>query len=253
MRTSACKRTRPKEHRRHAPSALIRILLVDSHAVLRAGLRRVLDAQPALAVVGEASTGEEALQKSQVLQPDVVVLELALPGMNGLELIRQLHRQRPAIEILVLTMYARAEYLIQALLAGAAGYVVKLAASQELVTAIQAVHRGQLYLSPEVAPYLAQCQQHDVHQNAPRPAHGSASAPLEILTDREREVLRFIAEGYTTQEIARHLCLSPRTVETYRAHLMRKLGLRRRAELVHYALRWGVLIPESWDIMATTA
>ena len=219
----------------------IQILLADDHAVLRAGLRLLLNAEPDMVVVGEAATGEEALQRAQALKPDVVVMDLTMPGMNGLEATRQLRKLNPETKVLVLTMHANEEYLFQVLQAGGSGYVLKKAADQELVDAIRAVQRGQTFLYPEVAQLLVR----DYLQRAREGAAGPEKARLDVLTEREREVLKYIAAGYTTNEIAEHLVLSPKTVETHRAHIMDKLNLHSRAELVRYALRRGILMPES--------
>lgn len=237
MATQAPRPEAPKD----APPGNIRILLADDHAVLRAGLRLLLNAEPDMTVVGEAATGEEALEKARELQPDVVVMDISMPGMNGLEATRRLRKQCPDTRVLVLTMHANEEYLFQVLQAGGSGYVLKKAADQELVDAIRAVHRGQTFLYPEVAHLLVR----DYLQRVREGTIGPEKARLDVLTEREREVLKYIAEGYTTQEIADKLFLSPKTVETHRAHIMDKLDLHSRAELVRYALRRGILMPES--------
>jgi len=216
----------------------IRILLVDDHAVVRAGLRYLLDAQPDMTVIGEAGSGEEALRLIEELQPDIVLMDISMPGMGGLEATRRIKRQFPTVKVLILTMHANEEYLFQVLQAGGSGYVLKKAADTELIGAIHVVHRGEAFLYPEVTTLLVQ----DYLQ---RVRDGAETGSYEVLTDREREVLRLIAEGYTSQEIADLLVVSLKTVETHRAHIMDKLSLHSRAELVQYALRKGILTPES--------
>lgn len=216
----------------------IRILLVDDHAVVRAGLRYLLDAQPDMTVIGEAGSGEEALRLIEELQPDIVLMDISMPGMGGLEATRRIKRLFPAVKVLILTMHANEEYLFQVLQAGGSGYVLKKAADTELIGAIHVVYRGEAFLYPEVTTLLVQ----DYLQ---RVRDGAETGSYEVLTDREREVLRLIAEGYTSQEIADLLVVSLKTVETHRAHIMDKLSLHSRAELVQYALRKGILTPES--------
>jgi len=215
----------------------IRILLVDDHAVLRAGLRLLLEAQPDMQVVGEAGDGAAAVQRAVELKPDVVLMDISMPGTNGLEAIRQLRRACPDTRILVLTMHANEEYLFQVLQDGGAGYVLKKAADTELIDAIRAVHAGQAFLYPSVTKMLIQ----DYVQRVRR---GEESTSYGVLTEREREVLKLIAEGHTSQEIADILVLSIKTVETHRTHIMQKLNLHSRAELVKYAIRKGILTTE---------
>ena len=213
---------------------VIRILIADDHAVLRSGLRLLLNAQAGLEVVGEAGTGEETVEKALALRPDMLLLDIAMPGMNGLEVARQIRRQAPEVRIIVLTMYDDEAYLRQFLEMGAAGYVLKKAADTELVDAIRAVHRGESFIHPSFMRQLI-----DSYLKQPTPPSGRGAT--EELSPREREVLRLVALGYTSQQISEQLGISANTVETHRAHIMEKLGLRSRAQLVRYALAKGLL------------
>ncbi len=221
-----------------ASEGKITLLIVDDHSILRAGLRLLLNRQPNMEVVGEAGTGEEALGKVKELQPNVVLLDITMPGMSGLEAIRALRKICPSCKVLVLTMHANEEYLFQVLQAGGSGYVLKKAADTELIDAIETVAKGGTFLYPEVVTMLVSDYLHRVKREGARDA-------LDSLTDREREVLRLVAEGYTSSEIAEKLVLSPKTVDAHRSHIMEKLGLHSRAELVKFALRKGILTPEA--------
>lgn len=210
----------------------IRILLVDDHAVLRAGLRLLLDAQTDMQVIGEASDGSEALQLCETLNPDLVLLDLSMPGLGGLDTIPVMRKAAPTARILVLTMHDDESYLKGALRSGASGYVLKKAADSELLSAVRTVLRGELYVHPSLTRALA---------GDLLPPPDQLSDPWASLTDREREVLIGVARGLTAAEIAEKLSLSPKTVETYRARGMEKLGLRSRAALVQYALTHQLL------------
>jgi two-component system response regulator NreC len=210
----------------------IRVLLVDDHALLRAGVCTLLRSEPGLDVVGEAASGEEALQKAAALRPDVVVMDLSMPGMGGLEATRQIVAARLASEVLVLTAHADGEYLMPVLQAGAAGYVTKDTADRELVDAIRVVARGDAFLYPGAARLLAESLR---TERAPR------NELLSRLSEREREVLALTAEGFSSTEIGSRLTLSHKTVDTYRQRMMEKLDLHRRSELVHFALANGLL------------
>ncbi len=212
----------------------IRILIADDHAVIRSGLRLLLDAQADMEVVGEAGTGEETVEKTEALQPDILLLDIAMPGLNGLEAARQVRERVPQVRIIVLTMYDDDAYLRQFLEIGAAGYVLKKAADTELVNAIQAVHRGEPFIYPSLMGQLI-----DSYLKQPSPLR--AREPDEELSSRESEVLRLVALGHTSQQIAEKLCISVNTVETHRAHIIEKLGFRGRAQLVRYALAKGLL------------
>lgn len=209
------------------------ILLVDDHAVLRAGLRLLLDGQPDLCVIGEAEDVRTAVAQATTLQPDLILLDLSLTGSSGLAAIPALRAVAPHSRILVLTMHDDEGYVRQALAAGANGYVLKRAADAELIAAIRAVLRGELYIHPALTRQLLE----NLLPQTP------ALNPWESLSEREREVLLLVARGYTAAEIAEQLSLSPKTVETYRTRGMEKLGLRSRAALVQYALNHNLLTP----------
>lgn len=214
----------------------IRVLLVDDHAVLRAGLRLLVDSQPDMMVVGEAGDGQEGIWLAAELKPDVVLMDIAMPNMDGIEAMRFLMEKTPESRVLFLSMYQDEEYLRKVLATGAAGYILKRAAGPELLAAIRAVDRGDVYLDPALTRMLVEDYL----------GRGLAQAPQEepstsILTPRELEVLRLVAQGHTNREIAELLVVSVKTVETHKANIMEKLGLRTRAELVRYALRRGLL------------
>lgn len=215
---------------------MIRILLVDDHAVLRAGLRALLEAEPDFTVVGEAGTGEDALAKARELHPDVVVMDLSMPGMGGLEATRRLTQELPHTRVLVLTMHGEEEHLLPVLEAGGSGYVTKSGADEDLIHAIRTVARGDVFLYPSAAALL-------LRGYRTRAERGSAD-PLHRLTEREREVLVLTAEGFSSSEIGRKLNISPKTVDTYRSRIMEKLGLHHRSELVRFALQRGLLKAE---------
>ena len=208
----------------------IRVLVVDDHAVLRAGLRMLIRAQADMDVVAEAADGDEAVRKATEARPDVVLMDLSMPGTGGIRAIERLRQDCPASRVLVLTMHDVPVYLRSALAAGASGYVVKSAADSELLSAIRGVHRGRTVLDPELAASALQ------NTLGRRPAGG----PAGPLSPREREVLDLIAQGYTNQQIADRFGLSVKTIETHRSRLVEKLGLRSRAELVRYALDSGL-------------
>lgn len=209
-----------------------RVMLVDDHAVLRAGLRLLLNAQPNLEVVGDASDAITAIRLVEQLRPDLMLLDLTLPGQGGINAIPAIRRASPATRILVLTMHDDEGYLKQALRAGASGYMLKHAADSELLTAIQAVLRGEVFVQSSLTRALVE----ELFPAAP-----SAHDPWDELSEREREVLSMVAHGHTSAEIAAQLNLSPKTVETYRARGMDKLNLRSRAALVQFALARNLL------------
>ncbi len=212
----------------------IRILLVDDHDILRAGLRAILSAEADIEVVGEASDGREAVTKAESLSPDVTLMDISMPVMDGLEATRRIHQSCPEVKVLVLTIHDDEEYLFQVLEAGGSGYLVKKSAATELISAIRAVYRGEAFLSPMatkmvIERYLQTMGREEKKQN------------YDGLTGREREVLKLIADGYTNQEIADHLFISVKTVETHRAHILEKLVLHTRADLVKYARTHDIL------------
>lgn len=210
----------------------IRVFLADDHGILRAGLRLLIDAQPDMRVVGEAGDGAGTLHLVADLQPDLILLDLTMPGLGGLEVLPLLRQRAPNSRILILTMHDNEGYLRQALQAGAAGYVLKGAVDSELLNAIRAVARGETYIHSAITHKLLESLQ------SPLP---SASDPWDALSARELEVLRLVALGYTNSEIAEQLAISVKTVETYRARGMEKLNLRTRAELVRAAIAKGLL------------
>lgn len=211
----------------------IRILLVDDHPVLRGGLEALLALEPDMEVVGEASTGEEGVDKVRTQRPDVVVMDLAMPGIGGLEATRRIAQLGTPAKVLVLTSQAEEEFLLPVLEAGGSGYVRKTSADEDLIRAIRAVARDEVFLYPSATKLL-------LRQYKMAEEKGEAS-PIEILSEREREVLTLTAEGYSSGEIGKKLFLSPKTVDTYRARLMQKLGLSHRSELVRLALQTGLL------------
>jgi two-component system response regulator NreC len=215
----------------------IRVVLCDDHAVLRAGLKALLATEPGIEVIGEASNGAEAVERVVALRPDVALLDITMPEIDGLEATRRILRQVRDVKILMLTMHDDPEYLFQALESGACGYVLKRAAESDLIDAIRTVERDEAFLAPAasrklIADYLA------------RRDRGDLPIPTEKLTAREEDVLRLLAQGFTNQEIAEQLVISVKTVETHRAHILDKLSLRMRAELVRYARTHGLLAVE---------
>jgi len=211
--------------------AKIKILVVDDHAVLRDGIRALLGLHTDIEVVGEASEGKEAVGKAQELMPDVVIMDIAMPGMDGLEATRRIRKKNPKIKVLVLTQHDNKEYILSVIKAGASGYVPKRALGSELVSAIHAVQEGDSFLYPSAAAaliedYLQQTKEKD---------------PYDQLTAREREIFKLIAEGHTSREIAGMLFLSLRTVQGHRLKIMEKLNLHNRTELIKYAMRKGLV------------
>jgi two-component system response regulator NreC len=214
----------------------IRILLVDDHAMLRSGLRALLEAEDGFVVVGEAATGEEGVVKARQLLPDVVVMDLSMPGAGGLEALREISALGKDIRTLVLTMHGEEEHLLPVLEAGGSGYVSKASADEELIEAIRTVAAGEVFLYPSGAKLLL--------RGLKQKAEPGEEDPLDKLTDREREVLGFTVEGFSSSEIGKKLFISPKTVDTYRARIMEKLNLRHRSELVRFALQKGLLKAE---------
>jgi two-component system response regulator NreC len=209
------------------------IVLADDHALIREGLRTVLGGEPDWSVVGEAADGLEVVGLVDRLQPDVLIVDLVLPNLSGLEVIRQVRRRAPQTQIVALSMYANESYVLAALRNGAAAYVLKDASSTDIIQAVHEVVAGRRYLSPPLSQYALEVYI--------QKAKGAALDPYETLTTREREVLHLVAQGATTMAIAARLALSPRTVETHRTNLMRKLGLRTQTDLLRYALQRGII------------
>jgi DNA-binding NarL/FixJ family response regulator len=214
---------------------MIRVLLADDHSLVRAGIRSLLGAMAEVQVVGEASSGEEALELVGREQPDVVLMDIAMKGITGLEAAVRMRERHPGVRVVILSMHAGEEYVLQALRAGAAGYLLKDAATGELELALRSVMRGESWLSPAVSRQVVE----GYVQRA------GAEAPPDVLTARQREVLRLVAGGKSTKEIAFFLNLSVKTVETHRAQIMERLGIRDVPGLVRYALRTGLVPPDS--------
>lgn len=210
----------------------IRILLADDHGVLRAGLRALLTSESDIEVVGEAVDGRETLALSEELEPDVVLLDVSLPDQSGIEVTRSLKELQPKIQVLILTVHEDEGLLQEAIQAGAAGYIIKRAVESELIDAIRAVSRGDIYVHPAMTRALFKDMS---------PAPPTKDSPIEAPTPREIDVLRYIAQGYTNRQTAEALSISVRTVESHRANLMSKLGLSSRVELVRYAKENGYI------------
>jgi two-component system, NarL family, response regulator NreC len=207
-----------------------RVLIVDDHAVVRAGLKLLVDGEKDLEAVGEAGSARDAIFEARSLKPDIVLLDVVMPDQNGLEIVPQLLRESPDAKVLVLSMQDEPRYVREAFEVGASGYVLKEAADSELVAAIREVAGGGRYVHPELGARLVAAESAERKRSEEDP-----------LSEREREVLRLLALGHTNQEIAKHLYISVRTAETHRAHIMQKLRLSSRAELVRYALDQGLL------------
>jgi len=215
----------------------VRILLADDHALFRSGLAALLTAHAEFTVVGEAADGFEAVRQTAALRPDVVLMDIGMPGLGGVEATREIRKQCPGTRILALTQHDEDGYLRQMLKAGASGYLVKRAADTELFGAVRAVARGELYLHPSMTRLL-------VEDVVTRPNTANEESRSEQLSERERESLRLLALGHTNREIADRLNVSVKTAETYKARITEKTGLRRRSDLVRYARSLGLLSGE---------
>lgn len=214
----------------------IRVLLADDHRLMRAGLQALLKSLALVQVVAEAGNGHEAIQLAEQHQPDVVIMDIGMPGLNGLEATARMVKLSPAPRVIILSMHANEEYVRRALQAGAAGYLLKGAEPAELELALQAVMRGETYLTPAVSKQVVQDYLHGC---------GMQADPLRDLTPRQREILQLIAEGNSTKEIASKLNLSIKTVETHRGELMNRLNIHEIAGLVRYAIRTGLVTPDA--------
>lgn len=214
--------------------AKVRILLADDHQVLRSGLRALLNMEPDFEVVGEASNGVEAVKLTETLRPDIIVMDVSMPEMDGLKAAEEINNLGLKSKIVMLTVHADEEYLFQTLKAGASGYVHKSSADRELIDAIRTANRGDVFLYPSaIKKLLGEYLRGESRETSEK----------EPLTNREREVLKATAEGYTNNEIAEQLVISPKTVDTYRQRIMEKLNLHHRSELIQYALKRGYLVP----------
>jgi two-component system response regulator NreC len=213
---------------------VIKVVLVDDHAVVRSGLRLLLDAEDDMEVVGEAGNAEDAVFRARALKPDVVLLDVVMPGESGIEALPKLLEESPATNVLVLSMQDDPSYVREAFAAGASGYVLKEAVDEEVVSAVREIASGGRYVHPALGARMIAAE-----------AEERAAAEADPLSDREREILRLLALGHTNQEIARQLYISVRTAESHRAHIMQKLRLSTRAELVRYALSHGLLADDA--------
>ena len=208
----------------------IRVLIVDDHAILREGIHALLALQDDIEIVGEAADGREAVDKARQLEPDVILMDVAMPLMDGLEATRRIRKENPKAKILILTQYDNKEYVLSSIKSGASGCVPKRAVASELVSAIRAVHQGDSFLYPSVTKFLVEDYLQRVEED-----------PYDRLTAREREVLKLVAEGRTNREIAGLLSVSVKTVLGHRTNLMEKLGIHNRTELIKYAIRKGLI------------
>lgn len=210
------------------------MLIADDHKIVRQGIRKLLETEPDLEVLGEARDGHEAVKKAGQLKPDLVLMDIAMSNLNGLEATRQIKKAFPRIKILILTMHKSEEYVLQSLQAGASGYLLKDAAVEDLVSAIRSVYKLDSFLSPAVSKTVidAYLSKHKTKRR---------SSVFEILTDREREILQLIAEGHTNRKIADTLFISVKTVEAHRSNIMRKLNIHDITDLVKYAIKKGVV------------
>lgn len=206
----------------------IRVLVVDDHAILREGIRSLLERADDITVVGEAANGVQALAQVDALRPDIVLMDLAMPEMDGLEATRRLRQRHPQVKVLILTQHDNQEYIAPALQAGAAGYVLKRSGGREVITAIRQVHEQGAFLAPGVAAEMLR-------------DYAEAGGETPRLTEREREVLRLVVEGKSNKEIAQQLVISPKTASVHRTNIMEKLGVRNSAELVRYVMEHRLL------------
>ncbi len=217
--------------------AEIRILVVDDHALVREGIKSLLQALPQITVIGEAEDGLDAITRARELRPDLVLMDIGMPRMTGVEATRHIRQEMPGVQVVALTIHESEEYLFQMLRAGAAGYVLKKSHPSEMLAAIEAAMRQETYLTPSIAKGL-------VTDYLRRVGEGEEETTYRELTDREREVLKLIAEGYTNPEIGKLLHISVKTVQAHRSNIMEKLDLHRPAALVRYAIRKGLVEAE---------
>ncbi len=219
----------------------IRVMIADDHAILRAGLRMLVSAQPDMEVISEASDGETAIQTARESKPDVVLLDLTMPRVGGIRALQAIMRDCPEVRVLVLTMHDDSAYLRSALAAGASGYLLKRAVDAELIAAIRAIHRGGIFVDPRLAGTLVQ----DVL--AKTGSKTRSARPVNILSRRELQVLGLVARGYTSAEIATQIYVGVKTIETYRSRFTQKLGLRTRSDVIRFAVQMGLLTPEALE------
>jgi len=212
----------------------IKVLVVDDHTIVRDGICALLTLAGDIEVMGEATNGNEALNKVRELHPDVVLMDISMPIMGGLEATRRISKEFPKTKVLVLTQYDDKEYFFPVIESGASGFISKAAASSELTAGIRSIYRGDSYLSPSVTKLLVENYQHTAGERA-------SQDPYTLLTEREREILKLLVEGHSTQEVADMLVITPKTVDGHKTNLMAKLGVHNRIELVKYAFRKGII------------
>jgi len=212
----------------------IRLLVADDHKIFRQGITKLLEDESDLQVVGEAADGREAVKKATELKPDVVLMDIAMANLNGLEATKQIKKVLPETKVIMVTMHKNEEYILQSFQAGASGFILKEGAVEELVNAIRSIHQDKSFLSPTISKTLIDAYLRKMET-------GKTETPFDLLTDREREVLQLIAEGYTNREVAKALFISVKTVEAHRAHIMQKLNIHDVAKLVKYAIQKGLV------------
>jgi len=211
----------------------IRVLLAEDHTIVRQGLSALLKSEPDMEVTGEASDGLEAIEMAKKIIPDVVLMDIAMRNLNGLEATRKIKKLFPHMKVLVLTMYDNEEWIFQILRAGASGYLIKDSAMTDLTSAIRAIHQGDSYLSPSISKKV-------IDEYIRKAEMGEKAGLEDLLSDREREILQLIAEGHSVPKIASRLCISKKTVEAHKAHIMEKLNIRDKVGLIKYAIRMGL-------------
>jgi two-component system response regulator NreC len=212
----------------------LRLLVADDHKIFRQGIKKLLDEESDLNIVGEAADGREAVQKATELKPDVILMDIAMANLNGLEATKKIKKVLPSTRVIMLTMHKNEEYILQSFQAGASGYILKEGAVEELVSAIRSIYQDKSFLSPTISKTLIDAYLRKMET-------GKTETPFDLLTDREREVLQLIAEGYTNREVAKALFISVKTVEAHRAHIMQKLNIHDIAKLVKYAIQKGLV------------
>ena len=221
-------------------SEKIRVMIADDHAIVREGAWRLLNAQPDMEVVGEAQDGREVLPKAQELKPDVLVLDISLPGLTGLDLVPLLRAALPQTQIAVLSVHNKQAFVQQVLHSGALAYVLKASPVEDVLAAVRAAHRGEYFLSSKIEAEVVGAYL-DHRREAP------AVRGYDLLSEREQQIFRLVAEGNSTNQIAEVLCVSPKTVEKHRTNIMKKLGIKDRLDVVKYAVRIGIIDPQLWE------